>query len=105
MREYHYINVLLFAAVLMPAVAVKFDWVTLHCIYAQRGGSCSSCGLTRAAEAAMNGNFAAMLTLLGGQLFFRPAVSLLLARTKKLALIRNTDITVNAGLLVVYLVA
>jgi len=96
---------------LLLVLAVKFEWVSIQCLYAQNGASCSTCGLTRAAQAALNGNFAgmppdfaAMLTLLGGQLIFRPAVSLLLARTKRLALIRNMDIVVNGGLLMAYLV-
>lgn len=110
MKEYHAINLLVGLVVVLMLLSVKFDWITVHCIYADIGKTCRTCGLTRAFSAVLNGNFGniptsfwVLFVLLAGQLIFRPLVSTLLITTKRFTIIRNLDITVTVGLFIMFL--
>lgn len=110
-REYHYINALIFLFTLGLLLTVKLKWFSARCVYAEKGLACKSCGLTRAFEGMLNGNFLvinpAFLTLfllIGGQLLARPLVSLLLLRNSNPSLIRNIDIIISIGVFIAFLV-
>lgn len=109
--DYHYVNALVAFIILLMLFAAKYRWVAVHCVYAQNGGSCKTCGLTTAFYNLLNGgygtipkSFLALFTLFAGQLLVRPGVSLLLVKTKRFRLIRNLDVAISIIVFVVFLV-
>lgn len=109
-REYHYFNALIFFNVLALLLAAKLNWFSVRCVYAEKGISCKTCGLTRAFQDILNGNFSAvnpaflmLFLLIGGQLVLRPLVSLLLLVNKRQAIIRYIDILVSIAVFIVFL--
>lgn len=110
-NQYHYINTLLFLVVFCLLLFVKLNWFTIQCVYAAKGLTCKTCGLTRTFYAALDGNFSVVPTyflilflIIGGQLLLRPLISILLFTTSKPALIRNADITISILMFILFLI-
>ena len=109
MREYHIFNLFVVLIALGVVLIVIFEPFTIQCMYSQIGSSCKTCGLTRAFRSVLNGDlksirgvFLPLFVLLPGQLLLRPCISVMLATTRKIQIIRNIDIFVTVILLVAF---
>lgn len=110
-RGYHIFNAAVFVLALLLLFAVKFEWFSVRCVYAEMGG-CPGCGMTRAFKQLAAGSvtniptaFVVAFILTVGQLVLRLAVSIALALTGRTLPILRTDVAVAVLLLLAFVIA
>jgi len=56
-QTYFYFNLISFTALVLLMIIVKWELIAVKCVYQEAGMSCKTCGLTRAFNSFLNGNF------------------------------------------------